>query len=102
MEFNYKAVLQMISPQHELSTENAIHLVDLSLEAIAGLSKHKKPYVAFASRQHVLTHIAKETIKEHLFFHLNNEDEGTESFSASISSVSSEDVSIVTDDFEKN
>ena len=96
MEFNYKAVLQMIAPQHELSVEDPIHPEDLNLEAIAGLSKHKKPYIAFAFQQHVLTHAAQETIKEHLSFHLDDEDEGTESLSASINSINSEDMS--TDD----
>ena len=41
MEFNYKAVLQMIAPQHEWSVEDPIHSEDLNLEAIAELSKHK-------------------------------------------------------------
>ena len=53
MEFNYKTVLQMIAPQHEWSVEDPIHPEDLNLEAIAGLSKHKKPYIAFAFQQNV-------------------------------------------------
>ena len=32
MEFNYKAVLQMIAPQHEWSVEDPIHPEDLNLE----------------------------------------------------------------------
>ena len=78
MEFNYKAVLQMIAPQHEWSVEDPIHPEDLNLEAIAELSKHKKPYIAFAFQQNVLTHAAQNTIKEHLSFCLDDEDEGTE------------------------
>ena len=38
----------MIDLQHKLSAEDPIHPDDLSLEAIAGLSKHKKRYIAFA------------------------------------------------------
>ena len=60
---------EMIAPQHELSAEDPIYPdQDLSHEEIAGLSKHKKPYIAFAFQQHVLIHAAKETNKEHLFF----------------------------------
>ena len=44
----------------------------------------------------MLTHAAQNTIKEHLSFCLDDEDEGTESFSAGINSTNSEDMS--TDD----
>lgn len=111
MEFNYKAVLQMIAPQHEWSVLDPIHPGDLNLEAIAGLSKHKKPYIAFAFQQNVLTHAAQNTIKEHLSFRLDDEDEGTESLNASINSTNDEDMSTDdsingdsedTDDFDEN
>ena len=111
MEFNYKAVLQMIAPQHEWSVEDPIHPEDLDLEAIAGLSKHKKSYIAFAFQQNVLTHAAQNTIKEHLSFCLDDKDEGAESLSAGINCINSEDMSTDgsingdsedIDDFEEN
>ena len=84
----------MIAAQHEWSVEDPIHPEDLNLEAIAGLSKHKKPYIAFAFQQNVLTHAAQNAIKEHLSFCLEDEDEGSESLSAGINSANSEDMSI--------
>ena len=106
MEFNYKAALQMIAPQHEWSVEDPIHPEDLNLEAIARLSKHKKPYIAFAFQQNVLTHAAQNTIKEHLSFCLDDADEGTESFSTNSEDMSTDDSinadSEDIDDFEEN
>ena len=76
---------EMIAPQREWSVEDPIHPEDLNLEAIAGLSKHKKSYIAFAFQQNMLTHAAQNTIKEHLSFCLDDEDEGTESLSSLVS-----------------
>ena len=74
-------ILQMIGLQHELSAKDLIHPDDLSHE-VAGLSKHKKSFIDFVFQQHVLIHAATETIKECFSFHIDDEDEGTESFSA--------------------
>ena len=101
----------MIAPQHEWSVEDPFHPEDLNLEAIAGLSKHKKSYIAFAFLQNMLTHAAQNTIKEHLSFCCDDEDEGTESLNAAINSTNSEDMSTHDsingnsediDDFEEN
>ena len=52
---------------------------ELNLEAIAGLSKKKKPYLNFVFKQGMLTNEAQSTIEKHLPFYSLNCDVNFES-----------------------